>query len=139
MTTVIDPPVAAQPSLQPTSRGQRARIVLVLGSLIALGPLTIDMYLPALPVITEDLHSGPTATQLTLTGTLAGLAFGQLVLGPLSDAVGRRRPLLAGLALHVVASLLCAVAPHDRRTRSAPGVAGLRGRRRHGRGHGGPA
>lgn len=111
MTTVIDPPVAAPPSLQPTSRGQRARIVLVLGSLIALGPLTIDMYLPALPVITEDLHSGPTTTQLTLTGTLAGLAFGQLVLGPLSDAVGRRRPLLAGLGLHVVASLLCAVAP----------------------------
>src|SRR5690606_11376389 len=107
VTTVIDPPVAAQPSLQPTSRGQRARIVLVLGSLIALGPLTIDMYLPALPVITEDLHSGPTTTQLTLTGTLTGLAFGQLVLGPLSDAVGRRRPLLAGLGLHVVASLLC--------------------------------
>jgi DHA1 family bicyclomycin/chloramphenicol resistance-like MFS transporter len=93
------------------SRGERLRIVLLLGSLIAIGPLTIDMYLPALPAITEDLDSGPTAAQLTLTGTLAGLAFGQLLVGPLSDAVGRRRPLLAGLGVHVVASLLCAVAP----------------------------
>ena len=50
--------------------------------------------------------------QLTLTGTLIGLALGQLVLGPLSDALGRRRPLLAGTALHVVASLLVLVAPN---------------------------
>ncbi|MBO4208059.1 multidrug effflux MFS transporter [Micromonospora echinofusca] len=93
------------------SRRQRLRLVLVLGSLIAVGPLTIDMYLPALPSIVTDLSTTPAAVQLTLTGTLAGLALGQLLIGPVSDAVGRRVPLLAGVGLHVVASLLCVVAP----------------------------
>ncbi|GAB3827355.1 multidrug effflux MFS transporter [Dactylosporangium cerinum] len=87
------------------------RLVLVLGSLIAIGPLTIDMYLPALPSITDDLHTTSTAVQLTLTGTLAGLALGQLAIGPWSDAVGRRVPLLAGLVLHVLASVACVFAP----------------------------
>ncbi|MCI4065567.1 multidrug effflux MFS transporter [Micromonospora sp. R77] len=91
---------------------QRLRLVLVLGSLIAIGPLTIDMYLPALPAIAEELHTTSAGVQLTLTGTLAGLALGQLLIGPLSDAVGRRRPLLAGIGLHVVASVLCVVAPN---------------------------
>ncbi|MGC4888350.1 multidrug effflux MFS transporter [Micromonospora sp. DT227] len=94
------------------SRGQRLRLVLVLGSLIAVGPLTIDMYLPALPAIVDDFATTSAAVQLTLTGTLAGLALGQLLIGPLSDAVGRRRPLIAGLVLHVVASSLCVVAPN---------------------------
>jgi DHA1 family bicyclomycin/chloramphenicol resistance-like MFS transporter len=93
------------------SRGQRLRLVVVLGSLIAIGPLTIDMYLPALPAIEAGLSTTSTAVQLTLTGTLVGLAGGQLLIGPLSDWLGRRRPLFAGLALHVVASLLCVVAP----------------------------
>ncbi|MEH1014478.1 multidrug effflux MFS transporter [Micromonospora sp. CPCC 206060] len=93
------------------SRRQRLYLVLVLGSLIAVGPLTIDMYLPALPSIVTDLSTTPAAVQLTLTGTLAGLALGQLLIGPVSDAVGRRTPLLAGVGLHVVASLLCVVAP----------------------------
>lgn len=91
---------------------ERLRLVLVLGFLIALGPLTIDLYLPALPAITEQLHTTAAAVQLTLTGTLAGLALGQLLVGPLSDAVGRRRPLLAGVAVHILASLLCVVAPN---------------------------
>ncbi|WP_405089983.1 multidrug effflux MFS transporter [Micromonospora sp. NBC_01392] len=94
------------------SRGQRLRLVLVLGSLIAVGPLTIDMYLPALPAIVDDFATTSAAVQLTLTGTLAGLALGQLLIGPLSDAVGRRRPLIAGLVLHVLASSLCVVAPN---------------------------
>src|SRR5436305_13360179 len=89
-----------------------ARLVLLLGVLVALGPFTIDMYLPALPVIAPDLGSTPAAVQLTLTGTLAGVAVGQLVSGPLSDALGRRRPLVAGVAVHVVASLLCVLAPN---------------------------
>jgi DHA1 family bicyclomycin/chloramphenicol resistance-like MFS transporter len=93
------------------SGGQRLRLVLVLGSLIAIGPLTIDMYLPALPAITDDLGTTSTAVQLTLTGTLAGLGLGQLVIGPLSDAYGRRRPLILGLLVHVLASALCVVAP----------------------------
>ncbi|MFG3553093.1 multidrug effflux MFS transporter [Micromonospora sp. NPDC047557] len=91
---------------------QRARLVLVLGALIAIGPLTIDMYLPALPAITAGLQTTETAVQLTLTGTLIGLALGQLLIGPLSDVVGRRLPLLAGLAAHIVASVLCVFAPN---------------------------
>ncbi|TCC00656.1 Bcr/CflA family efflux MFS transporter [Micromonospora zingiberis] len=90
---------------------QRLRLILVLGSLIAVGPLTIDMYLPALPAIVDDFATSSAAVQLTLTGTLVGLALGQLLIGPLSDAVGRRTPLIAGTALHVVASVGCALAP----------------------------
>ncbi len=92
--------------------GRRFRIVLVLGLLTALGPLTIDMYLPSLPAITADLHTTAAAVQLTLTGTLVGLALGQLLVGPLSDAFGRRIPLLAGTAVHVLASVLCVIAPN---------------------------
>ena len=93
-------------------RRQRLRLILVLGSLIAVGPLTIDMYLPALPAIVDDFATSSAAVQLTLTGTLVGLALGQLLIGPLSDAVGRRAPLIAGTALHVVASVSCALAPN---------------------------
>ncbi|WP_052022116.1 multidrug effflux MFS transporter [Actinokineospora spheciospongiae] len=90
----------------------RVRVIFVLGALIALGPLTIDMYLPALPALGEDLSASSSAVQLTLTGTLLGLGLGQLVIGPLSDAFGRRLPLIIGTAVHVLASLLCLVAPN---------------------------
>jgi DHA1 family bicyclomycin/chloramphenicol resistance-like MFS transporter len=90
----------------------RVRMIAVLGALVALGPLTIDMYLPALPKIAEDLSVSSSVAQLTLTGTLAGLALGQLVVGPLSDSLGRRRPMMAGIVLHMLASLLCLVAPN---------------------------
>lgn len=93
------------------TRADRVRLVLILGALIALGPLTIDLYLPALPTITGELLTTSSTVQLTLTGTLLGLALGQLIIGPLSDRLGRRRPLLAGAALHIVASVLCVVAP----------------------------
>ncbi len=83
----------------------------MLGSLIALGPLTIDMYLPAFPELAQDLDASAAAVQLTLTGMLGGLAAGQLVIGPLSDAFGRRRPLVTGLVVHALASVLCALAP----------------------------
>jgi MFS transporter, DHA1 family, multidrug resistance protein len=88
------------------------RLTLILGAFIALGPLTIDMYLPALPTIADELHTTESATQLTLTGTLLGLGLGQLVLGPLADALGRRRPLLIGTAVHLLASLLVLIAPN---------------------------
>lgn len=94
-----------------TAPPSRLRLALLLGALIALGPLTIDMYLPALPGIAGELAIADAEIQLTLTGTLLGLAVGQLLVGPLADAVGRRRPLLAGTALHIVASLLIVVAP----------------------------
>ena len=87
------------------------QLVLVLGALIALGPLSIDMYLPAFPDIARELDASDSAVQLTLTGMLGGLAFGQLLIGPLSDAFGRRPPLIAGLLTHAAASVLCAVAP----------------------------
>lgn len=103
------PEVPAAP-VAPTGR-RYLQLVLVLGALIALGPLTIDMYLPAFPELSAELGASDSATQLTLTGMLAGLAFGQLLIGPLSDAVGRKRPLLAGLATHAVASVLAALAP----------------------------
>ena len=90
----------------------RLTMILVLGAFVALGPLTIDMYLPALPALTADLATTSSTAQLTLTGTLVGLALGQLVIGPLSDSLGRRRPLLAGTALHVAASLAIVVAPN---------------------------
>lgn len=98
-------------ALPELDRRGRLRLILVLGSLIALGPLTIDLYLPALPSITDDLLTSSASVQLTLTGTLAGVALGQLLVGPLSDALGRRRPLLLGIGLHVLASLLCVLAP----------------------------
>ncbi|GAA4711780.1 multidrug effflux MFS transporter [Pseudonocardia yuanmonensis] len=98
------------PPATPTTPG-RARIALLLGALIALGPLTIDMYLPALPGIVTEFATTSSTVQLTLTGTLVGLALGQLFIGPLADAVGRRKPLLIGTAVHVVASLLIVVAP----------------------------
>ncbi|MGV0835925.1 multidrug effflux MFS transporter [Mycolicibacterium thermoresistibile] len=86
-------------------------MILILGALIALGPLTMDMYLPALPRIADELTVSSSVVQLTLTGTLVGLALGQLIVGPLSDSLGRRRPLIAGIVLHMLASVLCAVAP----------------------------
>lgn len=87
-------------------------MILVLGALIALGPLTIDMYLPALPAIADDLTTSSSAVQLTLAGTLVGLALGQLIIGPLSDIVGRRLPLIVGTGVHILASVACIVAPN---------------------------
>jgi DHA1 family bicyclomycin/chloramphenicol resistance-like MFS transporter len=95
-----------------TEQRPAARFVLTLGALIAIAPLTIDTYLPAFPSITADLETTSAAVQLTLTGTLLGLALGQLAIGPLSDAIGRKRPLVTGIAVHVLASLLCVVAPN---------------------------
>jgi MFS transporter, DHA1 family, multidrug resistance protein len=76
------------------------------------GPLCIDMYLPALPELSSQLHVGASATQLTLTACVVSIAIGQLVLGPISDRVGRRPPLLAGLAAFLGSSAACAIAPN---------------------------
>jgi DHA1 family bicyclomycin/chloramphenicol resistance-like MFS transporter len=82
----------------------------VLGSMNAIGPLSIDMYLPAFPEIARALHTSASQVQLTLTACVAGLAFGQLVIGPLSDRFGRRLPVIAAMVTYAVASLLCALA-----------------------------
>ncbi|MBV9337252.1 MAG: multidrug effflux MFS transporter [Solirubrobacterales bacterium] len=87
------------------------RLVLILGGLSAFGPLSMDMYLPGLPALTRELGATATTGQLTLTGCMLGIAAGQLFIGPLSDSLGRRRPLLTGLVGYVAASLACAFAP----------------------------
>ncbi|WP_327748988.1 multidrug effflux MFS transporter [Streptomyces europaeiscabiei] len=86
-------------------------VTLILGGLTATPPLAMDMYLPALPEVTDSLHAPATTVQLTLTACLAGMALGQLLIGPMSDRFGRRRPLLLGLAVYIVATALCALAP----------------------------
>lgn len=111
VTTTATAPATQRQYAEPVAPTRPWRVVLLLGALIALGPLSIDLYLPALPGLTDDLSASPSSVQLTLTGILAGLGFGQLIIGPLADIYGRRRPLLAGIALNIVTSLLCAVAP----------------------------
>lgn len=93
-------------------RLSNAKLAAVLGALTAIGPLTIDMYLPALPTIATHFAATDAAATATLTGSLLGVAGGQLLVGPLADAFGRRRPLIAGMLLHVVASVLCALVPN---------------------------
>jgi MFS transporter, DHA1 family, multidrug resistance protein len=85
--------------------------VLTLYLLAALGPFTVDLYLPALPQIQHRLDASTVAAQLTLTATTLGFAAGQLVIGNWTDAVGRRRPLLLATALHVAASIGVALSP----------------------------
>lgn len=86
--------------------------VLLLGALTAIGPFSFDTYLPAMPHLAAELSLSTSGTQLTLTGFLVGMAFGQLMLGPVSDAKGRRRPLLIALAVFAIASFACAAAPN---------------------------
>lgn len=95
----------------PLSRSRRLRAALILGSLSAFGPLSLDMYLPALPKLAGDLHTSASFAQLSLTACLLGLALGQLFIGPLSDVRGRRMPLLVSLAAYGISSLLCVFAP----------------------------
>lgn len=99
----------------PTRRSRRNRdgwqVTLLLGLLTAFGPLSIDMYLPGLPAMSRDLHAAPWAAQLTLTACMLGLAVGQMLAGPISDAHGRRLPLVVGIALFALSSLLCGLAP----------------------------
>jgi DHA1 family bicyclomycin/chloramphenicol resistance-like MFS transporter len=114
----------------PALRRTGLLVTLVLGGLTATPPLAMDMYLPALPEVTRSLHAPAATVQLTLTACLAGMALGQLVIGPMSDRWGRRRPLLIGLAVYVVATALCAVAPNVELLvafRLAQGLAGAAG------------
>ena len=85
----------AERSTRASGRAERLRVFLILGALSAIGPLSIDMYLPALPGLTHDLSANASLVQLTLTACLVGLAAGQLLAGPISDMWGRRRPMFA--------------------------------------------
>ncbi|WP_218028803.1 MFS transporter [Microbacterium saccharophilum] len=83
----------------------------ILTALTAIAPLSIDMYLPGFPAMVTELGATSSAIQLTMTTFLLGMAIGQLVIGPLSDAMGRRLPLIAGSVLCLAATVVCAVAP----------------------------
>jgi len=84
--------------------------LILLGALTALGPMSIDMYLPALPAIEQDLSAPAGTVGLTLAAFFIGMALGQLFYGPVSDRFGRKPPLYFGLALYIVASIACASA-----------------------------
>lgn len=101
----------ATPAARAASRRTGLLVTLVLGGLTAVPPLSMDMYLPALPQVTAALHSPAATVQLTLTTCLAGMAVGQMIVGPMSDKWGRRRPLLAGMVIYILATALCAIAP----------------------------
>src|SRR5665647_37054 len=96
-------------SFNPSSR---LWIAIILGSLAAFGPLSIDMYLPALPTLAKALHASTSISQLSLTACLIGLALGQLIVGPISDVRGRRLPLIIGVAVYAIVSLLCVYSPN---------------------------
>ncbi|MBZ9595608.1 Bcr/CflA family multidrug efflux MFS transporter [Streptomyces yangpuensis] len=106
-------PPSAPAATASLTRARRTSLLVtfVLGGLTALPPLSMDMYLPALPQVTGALNSSAATIQLTLTACLAGMALGQLVIGPMSDRWGRRRPLLVGMAVYVLATAICALAP----------------------------
>src|SRR3954464_16093317 len=93
------------------TKARTAWLAVVLGSLSAFAPLSIDMYLPAFPAMARELTAAPSDIQLTLTACTIGLAVGQLIAGPLSDRLGRRGPLLVGLVIYLIASAACVFAP----------------------------
>ncbi|MFF0488440.1 multidrug effflux MFS transporter [Nocardia sp. NPDC004068] len=93
-------------------RGRTAAVIVLLGALTAVGPLAIDMYVPGFPQMGRSLTASDTGIQLSLTAFLAGMVVGQLLLGPISDSLGRRRLLLGGTVLFAVLSLACALAPN---------------------------
>src|SRR6476661_1021426 len=98
-------PAAAQPA-----RPNVFWLTIYLGTLAALGPLAIDMYLPAFPRIAEGFGANLPDIQRTLASYFVGLAIGQLIYGPLADRFGRKPPLYVGLILFAVASVGCALA-----------------------------
>lgn len=82
-------------------------LIILLGSLVAFGPLSIDMYLPSLPLIAEQLNTTIGKTQNTITIFLLGFSIGMLVYGPLSDQFGRKKLLLLGMVIYIVATVGC--------------------------------
>ncbi|KQY43086.1 transporter [Cellulomonas sp. Root137] len=112
VTGVVPPGVVPTIDSAPAPQYRpNAKYVLLLGLMCALPAISTDIYLPSLPDVARDLNTSATAAQLTMTAMLIGGAVGQLVIGPLSDRFGRRKPVLVGVSLHVVTSILCAVAP----------------------------
>lgn len=109
--TAVAPPAATTTSRRPVIRLNRAGMVVLIGSFTLLPAVASDMYLPSLPEVATDLSTSAAGAQFTITGMVLGGAVGTLMVGPISDRYGRRRPALVGISGHVVASLLCMVAP----------------------------
>ena len=101
----------SEPPLAGASRN-RVAIFIVVGALTGIAPLSIDAYIPGLPELTSDLGTSASTGQLTLTAFLLGLALSQVVAGSISDNIGRRTPVIAGLLAYVVSSLLCGLSPN---------------------------
>ncbi|MFP5111687.1 Bcr/CflA family multidrug efflux MFS transporter [Bacillaceae bacterium C204] len=91
---------------------KRIQLAILLGSLGLLGPFTIDTYLPSFPTIVNDFHTTASLVQISLTSCLLGLGLGQLIIGPMSDVKGRKKPLLIFITLYLLASLTCSFAPN---------------------------
>ncbi|MEF9604092.1 MFS transporter, partial [Paracoccus sp. PXZ] len=87
------------------------RMALLLGLLSAVGPFAIDMYLPALPQVASDLHTTEAGAALTLTSYFIVFGFAQMIYGPMADAVGRKKPLVIGVAIFLVATVAASLAP----------------------------
>lgn len=112
----------------PPTRSMRTRLLPTLLLLITVfGPISMDLYLPALPALTSELGAATSVAQLTVTACLVGLAVGQLVAGPLSDRFGRRGILLVGIAAYIATSALCAMSPTIELLIAARFVQGLAG------------
>ncbi|MFL1381854.1 multidrug effflux MFS transporter [Nocardiopsis protaetiae] len=111
-TAPAAPATPTAPAARPTpGRARALLLVIVLGALSAVGPLATDLYLPALPDIAADLGTSESAVKFTLTSVMAGMALGQLVVGPLSDRWGRRLPLLIGTAVFTATTVAIAFSP----------------------------
>ncbi len=91
---------------------QKNLIILILGFLAAIGPFSIDMYLPAFPAIAKDLETDISHVAYSLTSFFIGISIGQILYGPLIDRFGRKKPLIVGLILYIITSLGCALSPN---------------------------
>ena len=109
--TLTASPAPARARLAGKARAPWSEVVL-LACLSMFGSVALDMYLPAIPAMARSLHASPAAAQSTVSTFLLGLAVGQLIVGPMSDRIGRRAPILGGAALYCLASGLCALSTH---------------------------
>ena len=95
-----------------TSANSKAFLVILLGVLSAFGPFVVDLYLPSLPQLATFFNSTASMTQLTLTSAMIGLALGQLLLGPISDNFGRKKPLVISLLIYIISTIFIVFAPN---------------------------
>ncbi|WP_025267477.1 multidrug effflux MFS transporter [Bibersteinia trehalosi] len=95
-----------------THSNSKLFLVLLLGVLSAFGPFVVDLYLPALPQLAEFFHTSTSMTQLTLTTAMIGLAVGQLLLGPISDKFGRKKPLILSLLIYIISTIAIMFSPN---------------------------